>query len=125
VDCDGSLERPLISTTSGNHSLKPALNLTSTSEPTVRRRRRPVRRQADRNYRVDDVIKTANMAAVDRRLTANARERRRMMMLNAAFDELRDVVPLVTSRSGRRQSKYDTLQLAQSYINALVDQLAR
>ena len=58
-----------------------------------------------------------------RRLVANARERRRMSALNAAFDRLRSVVPLVSS--GRRMSKYDTLQMAQSYIGALVDILRR
>ena len=56
-------------------------------------------------------------------MMANARERRRMSALNEAFDRLRSVVPLVSS--GRRLSKYDTLQLAQSYIAALLDVLQR
>ena len=55
---------------------------------------------------------------------ANARERRRMSALNAAFDRLREVVrPVGGSASDRRMSKYDTLQMAQSYIAALVDLL--
>ena len=49
-----------------------------------------------------------------RRLAANARERRRMMSLNVAFDNLRAVVP-----SHGKMSKYDTLQLAQAYISKL------
>ncbi|KAK4317265.1 hypothetical protein Pmani_011637 [Petrolisthes manimaculis] len=56
-----------------------------------------------------------------RRLAANARERRRMTDLNSAFDRLRDVVPSLTGE--QRLSKYDTLQLAQTYITALVDLL--
>ncbi|XP_076329824.1 helix-loop-helix protein ngn-1-like [Tachypleus tridentatus] len=53
-----------------------------------------------------------------RRLAANARERRRMNSLNIAFDRLRDVVPSI--ENDRKLSKYDTLQMAQSYITALV-----
>ena len=96
----------------------------------ARRSRRSLRHRADRKYRDDDVIKTGNMAATGRRMMANARERRRMTMLNEAFDQLRAavvpvvpaVVPLVTS--DRKLSKYDTLKLAQFYISALVDLLA-
>jgi len=122
VDGDGSLEHAPTSTASCEHpAAEPALNLRQKSfnlrqksKPEVhrRRRRRPLRHHAD------DVI---NMAASERRLVANERERRRMLMLNEAFDQLRAVVPLMTS--GRKLSKYDTLQLAQSYINALVDLL--
>jgi len=46
-----------------------------------------------------------------------------MMTLNVAFDRLRAAVPVAESR--RKLSKYDTLQLAQSYISALVDLLDR
>ncbi|CAG7820493.1 unnamed protein product [Allacma fusca] len=56
-----------------------------------------------------------------RRLAANARERRRMQSLNTAFDRLRSVLPSI----GKDQqfSKYETLQMAQSYISALYDLL--
>ncbi|XP_076348371.1 uncharacterized protein LOC143246009 [Tachypleus tridentatus] len=53
-----------------------------------------------------------------RRLAANARERRRMHSLNIAFDQLREVVPSLGN--DRKLSKYETLQVAQSYISALV-----
>lgn len=56
-----------------------------------------------------------------RRLAANARERRRMNSLNVAFDRLRQVVPGIGA--DRKLSKYETLQMAQSYINALRDLL--
>lgn len=56
-----------------------------------------------------------------RRLAANARERRRMHGLNVAFDKLREVVPGISS--DRKLSKYETLQMAQSYINALSELL--
>lgn len=56
-----------------------------------------------------------------RRLAANARERRRMNNLNSAFDRLRDVVPALGN--DRQLSKYETLQMAQSYITALCELL--
>ena len=56
-----------------------------------------------------------------RRLAANARERRRMTGLNDAFDRLREVVPALTG--DQKLSKYETLQMAQTYINALLDLL--
>ncbi|ODN01506.1 Protein atonal [Orchesella cincta] len=52
-----------------------------------------------------------------RRLAANARERRRMNGLNDAFDRLREVIPSLGS--DHKLSKYETLQMAQTYINAL------
>lgn len=56
-----------------------------------------------------------------RRLAANARERRRMQSLNHAFDRLRLVLP--TLGNDRQLSKYETLQMAQTYITALDDLL--
>lgn len=58
-----------------------------------------------------------------RRLAANARERRRMNSLNDAFDRLRDVVPSLGN--DRKLSKFETLQMAQTYISALRDLLQR
>lgn len=55
-----------------------------------------------------------------RRLAANARERRRMQNLNKAFDRLRMVLPYPNDK---QFSKFETLQMAQSYINALHEQL--
>ncbi|XP_028649291.1 transcription factor ATOH7-like [Erpetoichthys calabaricus] len=52
-----------------------------------------------------------------RRLAANARERRRMQGLNVAFDRLRRVVP--QWGQDKKLSKYETLQMALSYIGAL------
>ncbi len=54
-----------------------------------------------------------------RRTAANARERRRMNGLNTAFDRLRTVLPSSMFQQQRRFSKYETLQMAQSYIAAL------
>lgn len=56
-----------------------------------------------------------------RRLAANARERKRMNGLNEAFDKLRDVVPAIHEE--HKLSKFETLQMAQSYIRALCDLL--
>lgn len=58
-----------------------------------------------------------------RRLAANARERRRMNSLNGAFDRLRDVVPSLGN--DRKLSKFETLQMAQTYISALYELLQR
>lgn len=65
-----------------------------------------------------------NMAILKkRRLAANARERRRMNGLNEAFDKLRDVVPSLGA--DHKLSKFETLQMAQTYISALCDLLER
>ena len=56
-----------------------------------------------------------------RRLAANARERRRMDMLNKGFDRLRTVLPGLGPE--RQLSKYETLQMAQSYITELTELL--
>ena len=106
--------------TSRNHQ-SPSARRPTTSKPETcrRRRRRALRHGADRKC-VDEDSDTA-AAAAERRVVANARERRRMTTLNAAYDQLRAVVPFIGH--GRRLSKYDTLQLAQSYINALLDLL--
>lgn len=56
-----------------------------------------------------------------RRLAANARERRRMSGLNVAFDRLREVIPCIGIE--HKLSKYETLQMAQTYIHSLRDLL--
>ncbi|XP_054258504.1 protein atonal-like [Macrosteles quadrilineatus] len=56
-----------------------------------------------------------------RRLAANARERRRMSGLNEAFDRLREVIPSIGT--DHKLSKFETLQMAQTYISALCDLL--
>lgn len=58
-----------------------------------------------------------------RRLAANARERRRMQNLNNAFDRLRRYLPQLGN--DRQLSKFETLQMAQSYITALYDLLVK
>ncbi|XP_055024876.1 protein atonal homolog 1a [Misgurnus anguillicaudatus] len=65
--------------------------------------------------------KTTNGVQKQRRMAANARERRRMHGLNHAFDELRSVIPAFDN--DKKLSKYETLQMAQIYINALSDLL--
>ncbi|XP_061387977.1 helix-loop-helix protein ngn-1 [Musca vetustissima] len=56
-----------------------------------------------------------------RRQAANARERKRMNGLNEAFDRLREVVPAPDLE--QKLSKFETLQMAQTYICALIDML--
>ncbi len=52
----------------------------------------------------------------NKRLVANARERHRMSTLNQAFDRLRRVLPC---QEDGKLSKYDTLLMAQVYIQSL------
>lgn len=66
-------------------------------------------------------VSTGKEVVKKRRLAANARERRRMESLNTSFDKLRDVLPSIGKN--QKLSKYETLQMAQSYINALQDLL--
>lgn len=58
-----------------------------------------------------------------RRLAANTRERRRMNGLNDAFDRLREVIPQLGS--DHKLSKFETLQMAQTYIGSLMGLLER
>lgn len=84
----------------------------------------------DSKYKKDNgkkVAATGQPAGMEvmkkRRLAANARERRRMNSLNDAFDRLRDVVPSLGN--DRKLSKFETLQMAQTYIAALHELLQR
>lgn len=81
----------------------------------------------DNKYRKDLRMKNVGTTGVEimrkRRLAANARERRRMNSLNDAFDRLRDVVPSLGN--DRKLSKFETLQMAQTYIAALHELLQR
>ena len=52
-----------------------------------------------------------------RRKAANARERKRMNGLNDAFERLREHIPDLGN--DRKLSKFETLQMAQTYIGAL------
>ncbi|THD22471.1 hypothetical protein D915_006715 [Fasciola hepatica] len=56
-----------------------------------------------------------------RRLQANDRERSRMTELNAALQQLQDTLPPVYRRGTSRLSKVETLRLAKSYIQNLMD----
>ena len=56
-----------------------------------------------------------------RRLAANARERRRMDLLNQGFDRLRGVLPGLGADN--QLSKYETLQMAQENIRELTQLL--
>ncbi|XP_055844225.1 basic helix-loop-helix transcription factor amos-like [Episyrphus balteatus] len=58
-----------------------------------------------------------------RRQAANARERKRMNGLNEAFDRLREVVP--APAIDQKLSKFETLQMAQTYIVALCELLEK
>lgn len=61
----------------------------------------------------------------ERRMAANARERRRMEALNNAFERLRESVSILRSEKRKRKlSKYETLKLARIYIDGLRRMLA-
>lgn len=82
----------------------------------------------DEDFPEEDVLskrkgksKVSPVVMRKRRLAANARERRRMQNLNQAFDRLRTYLPSLGN--DRQLSKYETLQMAQTYITALYDLL--
>lgn len=91
-------------------------NVTTTKGITGRGRVRG-RKKGSTNMLGGKVVPASPTVMKKRRLQANARERRRMNGLNEAFDKLRDVVPAMGDE--HRLSKYETLQMAQSYIKAL------
>lgn len=82
----------------------------------------PHRKDDERPHRTDD-CSAAAASRRRKRLAANARERRRMNGLNEAFDRLRGVVP--AADDDRKLSKYETLQMARTYIVALHELLGR
>ena len=65
------------------------------------------------------VISNFNGGVVIHRSSANIRERKRMLSINSAFEELRAHVP--TFPFEKRLSKIDTLRLAIAYIELLRD----
>lgn len=82
---------------------------------------RNVTNNNDRSSQRTDEFQCAQLAPVPTdkpkaaRLTMNARERRRMRILNAALDDLRAVIPYRANHS-KRLSKIATLLLARNYI---------
>ena len=103
----------------------PLVEETRDCEKNARRRKRhlsgkPVghRKQTDRKQN-PKVSPPSREVQRSRRTAANSRERRRMNSLNVAFDRLRDVVPSLSN--DRKLSKYETLQMAQTYMIALQD----
>lgn len=103
----------------GNVNLKqPAAN---GKKQTKRGGRGRGRRKGSTNTNRKSATPTSPTVMKKRRLAANARERRRMNGLNEAFDKLRDVVPPMGDE--HKLSKFETLQMAQSYIRALCDLL--
>lgn len=88
---------------------------TSGENPPNAERRRAGRRRNHNPPAIEVVRK--------RRTAANARERRRMHGLNDAFERLREVVPCLGS--DKKLSKFETLQMAQTYISALQELLKR
>ncbi|GFO38808.1 protein atonal homolog 1 [Plakobranchus ocellatus] len=77
--------------------------------------------QANKNERTLPRSVSPSEVQKKRRLAANARERKRMRSLNTAFDRLRQVIP--SAGEDQELSKYDTLQMAQTYINTLKELL--
>ena len=66
--------------------------------------------------------KRRRQATVAQRRAANIRERKRMLSLNDAFEELRQIVP--TFAHEKKISRIDTLRLAIVYISFMADILA-
>lgn len=103
------------STTTGKHKNKSTSRKLTKSEHCEKRKTRGRKQSTPKEIPLE--------TQKHRRTAANARERRRMNSLNVAFDRLREVVPAFSN--DRKLSKYETLQMAQSYINALQELLKR
>jgi hypothetical protein len=84
-------------------------------EKTVKGRRRPSLGRVSKLTSSEEGLSDSVMKK--RRLAANARERRRMDLLNQGFDRLRRVLPGLGEDN--QLSKYETLQMAQEYIREL------
>lgn len=93
----------------------------SPRKETKRGRCRGRRKGSGRNSSSDKQTPASPAIMKKRRLAANERERRRMNGLNEAFDKLRGVVPPMDDE--HKLSKFETLQMAQSYIRALCNLL--
>ncbi|KAH8410943.1 hypothetical protein KR222_000334 [Zaprionus bogoriensis] len=89
----------------------------SSNSQQQRKRKQPARRSSASSSQ----ITLSPTVQKRRRQAANARERKRMNGLNEAFDRLREVVPAPSI--DQKLSKFETLQMAQSYILALCDLL--
>ncbi|XP_037776770.1 transcription factor 21-like [Penaeus monodon] len=104
----GTTHPLLAASSSSNSSSSCASSILASQGKQTKARRKPPKPVAR------DVIKR-------RRLAANARERRRMNGLNDAFDRLREVIPALSGN--QKLSKFETLQMAQTYITALAELL--
>ena len=104
--------------TAGIPSVPTGLQLPSTTQPSTKA---PLHRQCPKPARKRRHPVPPREIMRTRRVQANARERRRMHGLNDAFERLRDVVPCLGS--DRKLSKFETLQMAQTYISALQELL--
>ncbi len=109
---------PAGSFANSNHSPAVVDDLDSEEDPEPTKKRKSSARHSRPKLLSGTVTKEVQ---TKRRVAANARERKRMHSLNVAFDNLRKVVPGLSN--GAKLSKYETLQMAQSYIQALSDLL--
>uniref|UniRef100_A0A182W7T6 BHLH domain-containing protein n=1 Tax=Anopheles minimus TaxID=112268 RepID=A0A182W7T6_9DIPT len=95
----------------------------NTSARRLYKTRKSISPNGGKDQRKKDCTPPSPTVLKKRRLAANARERKRMNSLNVAFDRLREIVPSLGP--DHKLSKFETLQMAQTYINALSDLLER
>lgn len=95
----------------------PALSAKSTSTITSVSSATSASKSATRKMKSTGSPKVTVEVMKKRRLAANARERRRMNSLNDAYEKLRDVLP--NFGPDKKLSKFETLQMAQTYMNEL------
>ncbi|XP_027226116.2 pancreas transcription factor 1 subunit alpha [Penaeus vannamei] len=107
--------QPPLPPSAGPHKLETATETLMHSQGLFERK--PLRMRRRQQKHVNGEVKRK------RRIQANARERRRMNGLNNAFERLREVVPALGN--DRKLSKFETLQMAQTYIVALSELLKR
>lgn len=122
---DVGVEHAPITTTQPNDSIKPQI----TSSKSRRRKASSTSNKSTKLAKLDQDQPNQSSTPPSptvvrkRRLAANARERKRMNSLNVAFDKLREIVPSYAPE--HKLSKFETLQMAQTYINALSEMLEK
>jgi len=81
-----------------------------------------------REQTCDGYVRRRRKVSRRQRVAANDRERRRMHLLNDAFDRLRETIPVTPSTKGTRTiplSRIQTLRLAIDYIAYMTNTLDR
>lgn len=108
---------PMKSSPSSLSSLSPSTSAASIASTSTGSYTTVTSQKSGKKAKNNGTIKVTHDVMKKRRLAANARERRRMNSLNDAYEKLRNVLP--NFGPDKKFSKYETLQMAQHYMDQL------